>query len=161
MNFTRRVLIADVRVDFDVSCAKAYDYLVDPAHRAQWQSSLRRVDSLTQVGERPGDVGSSWVDITMVPFVRPAMEVVENTPGIRWTEIGRWGPVDAELILEFEEQTAQSAVVRAQAHLTVPIVAAPGIVGLKVLAPLGLRSDLSRAATILGNRTRAHGKEEP
>ncbi|RPA58511.1 SRPBCC family protein [Gordonia oryzae] len=148
MKSTARLQIADVTVHFDVASEVAFDYLSDPGRRAEWQASLLRVTDEADVGE-PGATGSSWIDITAVPFVRPAMEVVESRRAQRWREIGRWGPVDAALTLDFEAQGKYSTLVRARAHLTVPMLAAPGLLGVRVLAPAALAADLRTAARLL------------
>ena len=49
----------DVR--FDVPADVAFDYLVDPHRRPEWQSSLRRVED---VGTGAPRVGQRWVDVT-------------------------------------------------------------------------------------------------
>ncbi|OPX13092.1 SRPBCC family protein [Gordonia sp. i37] len=151
MKSTARLQIADVTVQFGVASEVAYDYLSDPGRRAEWQASLLRVADEADVGE-PGEAGSSWIDVTAVPFVRPTMEVVESRRAQRWREIGRWGPVDAALTLDFEAQGKHSTLVRARAHLTVPLVVAPGLLGVRVLAPTALAADLRTAARLLENR---------
>lgn len=151
MKPTSRLQIADVTVHFDVASEVAYDYLSDPGRRAEWQASLLRVADEVDVGE-PGEAGSSWIDVTAVPFVRPTMEVVESRRAQRWREIGRWGPVDAALTLDFEAQGQNSTLVRARANLTVPLVAAPGLLGVRVLAPAALAADLRTAARLLEDR---------
>ena len=51
---------------------KAFDYLVDPRHRPEWQSSLRRVSAID------GDVrvGQTWVDETK-PGLKPLMRTTD------------------------------------------------------------------------------------
>ncbi|MGC4935177.1 SRPBCC family protein [Gordonia sp. DT30] len=161
MGPTMRMLVADVTVDFAADRDDVYRYLTDPRHRPLWQASLRRVDGVMDLGT-PGGVGSSWTDVTAVPFVSSAMEVVESTAGRRWREIGRWGPVDAALSLEFADHSAQSTCVqstraqstkvRARAHLTVPVLAAPALYLVRSLAPAAVRGDLHKAASILDAR---------
>ncbi|MEP9395567.1 SRPBCC family protein [Gordonia sp. VNK1] len=150
---TARSQIASVRVDIDAPVDVAFGYLTDPDHRPEWQSSLSRIDDVVAMGSRPGDVGSSWRDITRVPLVRPAMEVVTNEPCRRWAEIGRWGPVDAELVLEFASPAEDRTSVTATAVMTVPTVAAPTLYVLRLITPAALRSDLKRAAALLKSRT--------
>ena len=95
-----------------------FDYLTDPRNRAQWQSSLRRVDDVAELGDRPGDVGTSWTDVTVVPGVAPRLEVTACEPPRLWREIGTWRSVDAVLTLELDDRDGGTDV-RAQAILTV------------------------------------------
>ena len=88
--------MADRGVRFAVPPEVAFDYLVDPRNRAAWQSSLRRVEEVT--GEPR--VGQRWVDVT-VPGLRPRMETTVLERPHRWTEVGRWHGIDAELTLVF------------------------------------------------------------
>ena len=59
-------------VRFDVPAEVAFDYLVEPANRPRWQSSLSRVEQVTG----PVAVGQTWVDVT-TPGLRPRMETTE------------------------------------------------------------------------------------
>lgn len=84
-------------VRFDVPAVVAFDYLVDPRNRPQWQSSLRRVQDVD--GEpRPGQ---TWTDVTK-PGLRPAMRTTQLKRPRRWTESGTWRFVRADLTLTFE-----------------------------------------------------------
>nr|WP_232017133.1 SRPBCC family protein [Gordonia insulae] len=143
---SRRMLIADVSVTFDAAPATTFEYLVDPEKRSEWQSSLRRVEGLARVGERPGATGTAWTDVTLVPGVSPRMEVVADDPYTRWEEIGSWHFVDAHLTLRFDPQPADRTEVRAKAFLTLPLVLVPTVAVLRALAPRGLRADLRSAA---------------
>ena len=115
-----------------------FDYLADPSNRAQWQSSLARVEDVD--GEPR--VGQTWTDVTRVG-VRPRMETTElDRPG-RWTERGTWRGIAATLSLTFAE-TPTGCDVTADFELAGPrLLVAP----LRVLAPLGVRSDLRHAAS--------------
>ncbi|MGC4963496.1 SRPBCC family protein [Gordonia sp. DT101] len=150
MSPTRRVLIADVTVPFAAPPATTFDYLVDPENRPHWQSSLRRIEDLSPVGNRPGDTGTSWTDITFVPWVRPLLEVAEYADPMRWREIGRWWFVDASLSLAAEALPDGRTDVRARAYLTVPLILLPPTLALKILSPCALRADLRSAASIVG-----------
>ena len=86
--------MADRGVRFAVPPEVAFDYLVDPRNRAAWQSSLRRVEGVTGQPR----VGQRWVDVT-VPGLRPRMETTVLERPHRWTEVGRWHGIDAELTL--------------------------------------------------------------
>ncbi|WP_431309234.1 SRPBCC family protein [Gordonia prachuapensis] len=145
---TTRRQIADVRVRFRATSHAAFDYLSDPRNRPHWQSSLRAIDELCEPGDRRGDVGTSWIDRTVVPGVSPRLEVVDCQPGVRWSEVGGWNVVDALLTLSFTDVDGDTEV-RAQAYLTVPSVVGPAVLALRLLTPGALRHDLRRAAALL------------
>lgn len=151
--FTQRVRIADVTVRFSVSPTLVFAYLADPRNRAQWQSSLRRIDDLTTVGDghEPGDVGTAWTDVTAVPGIAPRMEVVESDPPRRWREVGQWRLVDACLILDFDGPSDGPVDVRARAWLTVPSLLAPPVAALRLVVPRALAADLRSAAEQLAS----------
>ncbi|WP_324290148.1 SRPBCC family protein [Gordonia sp. SL306] len=136
---------------FAASPTTTFDYLVDPENRPRWQSSLRRIEDLSPVGDRAGGTGTSWRDITLVPWVRPHLEVVECAAPLRWREIGRWWFVDASLSLAVSALPDGRTEVRARAYLTVPLVLAASALALKMLAPSALRADLHLAASIVGD----------
>jgi len=127
-----------VTVAFPAPREVVFDYLADPSNRAQWQSSLARVEDVD--GEPR--VGQTWTDVTRVG-VRPRMETTElDRPG-RWTERGTWRGIAATLTLTFAE-TPTGCDVTADFELAGPrLLVAP----LRVLAPLGVRSDLRHAAS--------------
>lgn len=130
-------------VDFDVPVEVAFDFLVDPGNRADWQSSLRRVEDVTPA--EPA-VGQTWTDVT-APGFRPTMETTVLEPHRTWTERGTWRAVTAELTLTFEPH-GTGCQVRAEATVRGPVV---GRV-LTALAPYAINSDLKRAARILSER---------
>ncbi|GAA3713886.1 SRPBCC family protein [Gordonia hankookensis] len=150
MSPTRRVLIADVTVPFGAPPTTTFDYLVDPENRPHWQSSLRRIEDLAPVGDRAGGTGTSWRDITLVPWVRPRLEVIECVAPLRWREIGRWWFVDASLSLAVSALPDGRTEVRARAYLTVPLILSASTLVLTMLAPFALRADLDSAASIVG-----------
>ncbi|WP_232676769.1 SRPBCC family protein [Nocardioides sp. R-C-SC26] len=129
-------------VRFPVTAEKAYDYLIAPANRAAWQSSLRRVEDVR--GE-DGVVGQSWTDITSAG-VRPRMELTDADRPRRWTERGTWRGIDATLTLHFQPVDATSCDVTATMALR-----GYGPVGylLGRVAPHAVRVDLRSAAAIL------------
>ncbi len=128
---------------FDVPTEVAFDFLVDPANRPLWQSSLRAVADVRP--ERPV-VGQAWTDIT-APGFRPAMETTALERPRTWTEIGRWRGITATLTLDFEEVDVGCEVV-ATAEVRGLVV---GPV-LTRLAPYAIRGDLKRAARLLSER---------
>lgn len=133
-----------VTVDFAAPPADVYACFVDPALRPTWQSSLRRVEDV----RGDGGVGTTWVDVTSFG-VRPRMTTTVAEPGVAWAETGTWRGLDADLRLDFHPLAAGTRVV-ATFGLRVPRVLAPVGFVLRRLAPLGVRSDLERAARIVG-----------
>ncbi len=133
-------------VRFPVSCEVAYDYLVDPAQRASWQSSLKSVTDI--VGE-DGVVGQTWTDVTTAG-VKPRMELTDADRPYLWSERGAWGRFAAILTLTFTAAGDGCDVVPTmEVRATGP--ARPLGMILHRIAPLAVRSDLKRAARILGS----------
>jgi hypothetical protein len=133
-------------VRFEVPPEVAFDYLVDPRNRAAWQSSLRRVEHVT--GEPR--VGQRWVDVT-VPGLRPRMETTVLDRPRRWTEVGRWHAIDAELTLLFEPEGTGCRVTPEFTVTGRGVAALPAYVVDKV-AVLAVLPDLRRAADNLSRR---------
>ncbi len=127
-----------VVVPFPVSCEVAFDYLVDPRNRAQWQSSLVRVEDVD--GEPR--VGQTWLDVTRTG-VRPRLETTELDRPRRWTERGTWRGIAATLTLDFAETAAGCDV------LATVTISGPIAIPLRLLAPYAVRGDLRRAASRL------------
>lgn len=130
-------------VPFAVPVEVAFDFLVDPRNRPLWQSSLREV---VEVSPDLPALGQTWVDVT-APGFRPAMETTVLDRPIRWTEVGRWRGVSAELTLTFEPDGA-GCLVSAHAHVRGAVIGSL----LTRLAPYAIRGDLKRAARILLGR---------
>jgi len=131
---------------FQVSREIAFDYLVDPHHRPEWQSSLSRVEEVT--GEPR--VGQRWVDVTK-PGVRPLMETTELVRPTRWTERGTWRSFAAVLTLTFTEADG-GCEVAVDMRLEGRGLARPAAAILNLASPAAVRSDLRRAARILATR---------
>lgn len=134
-----------VTVDFTAPAGEVYAYFVDPHLRPEWQSSLRRVEDV--VGE--GQVGTTWVDVTAAG-VRPRMRTTLAEPGRAWAETGAWRGIEADLRLDLTPLVAGTRVVATFEVRTPPALAPVGFV-LRRLAPLGVRSDLRRAARRVGS----------
>jgi hypothetical protein len=131
------------RVRFEVSCEEAFDYLVEPANRPAWQSSLRGVEDV--VGEPK--VGQRWTDVT-VPGLRPAMETTVFQRPTLWAESGTWRAVTARLRLGFTPRGA-GCEVDVRFRITGPGVLGPvGMVLTAVSVPAVLL-DVRHAAKIL------------
>jgi uncharacterized protein YndB with AHSA1/START domain len=136
------------RVAFDVPVEVAFDYLVEPRNRPEWQSSLRRVEGLD--GEPR--VGQTWVDVTG-PGLRPAMRTTALDRPTRWTERGTWRGVDAVLTLRFTPTTGGCVV---SSEVSVGGRGPWGRLGplIERAAALAVPRDLQRAARILSDRAR-------
>lgn len=156
-----RVTVIDTVVSFDAPIDVTFDYLADPTNRPEWQSSLRRIDDLQPIGDRAGDVGTSWTDVTVVPGVSPRMEVTACESRRRWQEIGRWRSVDAVLTLTFAERSGGDrdggerdggTDVHAEAVLTVPAIGGLVLTATRWPAARAVRADLERAARLLAGR---------
>jgi len=131
-------------VEFNVPAEVAFDFLVDPANRARWQSSLRRVEQVSP--ERP-QVGQTWIDVT-APGLRPAMETTVLDRATTWTERGTWRGISAELTLRFAPRPG-GCTVTAEMQVRGNGLLRP--VG-PVITALGKRAvpvDLRRAAALL------------
>ena len=134
----------DVR--FDVAPEVAFDYLVDPHRRPEWQSSLRRVE---EVDGAPR-VGQRWVDVT-VPGLRPRMETTALERPRTWTERGTWRGIDAVLTLDFVADGAGCRVAPTF-RLTGRGPLRPVAAVLTAVSGGAVRADLARAARILSPR---------
>ena len=134
----------DVR--FAVPPEAAFDYLVDPHRRPEWQSSLRRVEDVD--GEPR--VGQTWADVT-VPGLRPAMETTELDRPRRWSERGTWRGVAATLTLTFADAPG-GCTVHAEFAVTGRGPLGPAMRLLTLASRPAVRADLRRAARILAER---------
>jgi hypothetical protein len=140
--------MARLTVRFDVPAEVAFDYLVDPANRPEWQASLTGVEMLD---ENPPHVGQRWYDVTRVPGVRPLMVLESMARPYVWVETGTWRGYAATLALSFEPKSFGCEV-----------SASFGIQGggpRRALGPLltvagapAVRNDLRRAARLLRGR---------
>jgi hypothetical protein len=131
------------RVGFTVTRQVAFDYLVDPRHRPEWQASLARVSAID--GEPR--VGQTWVDETKLGL-RPRMRTTRLDAPRRWSESGTWRFVRADLTLEFAEAADGCTVAyRFRIHALGPL----GLAATAVSVP-AVRADLRRAARILSSR---------
>lgn len=137
-------------VTFDVPVEVAFDYLVDPRNRPEWQASLRRVEVLDDRVE----VGQRWVDVT-VTRMRPRMETTALERPTTWSEAGRWGGVEAVLTLRFV-RAGEGCLVEPEFGLSGRGASRLALPALRTLAVPAVRSDLGRAARILSMRHRGH-----
>lgn len=127
-------------VAFAVSPEVAFDYLVDPRNRPEWQSSLARVEGV----EGEPRVGQTWTDVTR-PGLRPRMTTTELDRPHRWTETGTWNGFAAMLTLTFVE-TPTGCEVTATMSLDGVGLRAPVAWVLGRAAPYAVRGDLRHAA---------------
>ncbi|MBF4161360.1 SRPBCC family protein [Nocardioides acrostichi] len=133
-------------VHVGVSPEVAFDYLVDPAHRPAWQSSLA---SVTDIEGEPG-LGQTWTDVTK-PGLRPAMRTTAfDRPGL-WAEDGVWKAVRASLELRFTP-CAEGCAIGYRFRITGrgPLAFAGWAASFGALP--AVRADLRRAARILEGR---------
>ena len=137
----------DVR--FAVPADVAFDYLVDPHRRPEWQSSLRRVEDVDAGAPR---VGQRWVDVT-VPGLRPRMETTVLDRPRTWTEVGRWRGIDAVLTLAFApDDDGDGCRVTPTFRVTGRGAVRPLAWVVDRVAVLGVLPDLRRAARLLAGR---------
>jgi hypothetical protein len=130
-------------VAFGVPAEVAFDYLVDPRNRAEWQSSLRRVSAVDGAPR----VGQTWVDETK-PGLKPEMRTTALVRPLRWSETGTWRFVRADLALEFADAPGGCTVdYRFRLHALGPV----GLALSAASAP-AVGADLRRAARILASR---------
>ncbi|WP_148573120.1 SRPBCC family protein [Nocardioides caldifontis] len=137
---------------------EVYEYLADPRHRPEWQSSLRSVDLLT---DGPPRVGTAWIDRTTAG-VNPRMEIIGLVPPgsgssepVTWSEAGEWRGIRAMLTLTFEpaaEDPQETCVWVVVDIISGPVWLLPVRSVLRLLAPTAVRSDLRRAARIIESR---------
>jgi len=128
--------------------AEAYDYLVVPGNRPQWQSSLRSVDA-------PDDApraGLRWQETTVIG-VSPRMQLTETVPGQGFTEVGTWRGVTGRLRITFVPTAdgCRAEVVGSVAGRGAYAVLAQ--VAGRLAAP-AIASDLRRAGRLLERRSR-------
>jgi len=127
-------------VAFAVRREVAFDYLVDPRNRPDWQSSLRRVSSVD--GEpRPGQ---TWVDETRLGM-RPRMRTTAFDRPSHWSETGTWRFVRADLTLDFADAPGGCAVAY---QFRIHALGTLGALASRMSAP-AVRADLRRAASRL------------
>lgn len=135
-------------VAFPVPPEVAFDYLVEPINRPQWQSSLAAV---TDVHGEVG-LGQTWTDVTK-PGLRPAMRTTGYHRPRAWSEDGTWKKVTATLDLTFFP-TSAGCDVRFRFRITGPGLLAPLGLVASVGSVLPVRKDLRAAARILVDRAR-------
>ncbi|MCW2757452.1 MAG: Polyketide cyclase / dehydrase and lipid transport [Nocardioidaceae bacterium] len=133
-------------VPFAVPAEVAFDYLADPENRAEWQSSLRRVEDV--VGEVA--VGQTWTDVTK-PGLRAAMRTTVLDRPTRWAESGTWRFVRADLELVLEPDGAGC---RAAVRFRITGRGPMRLVGLALSAVSlpAVLADVRRAARLLADR---------
>lgn len=135
------------RVGFPVPAEVAFDYLVDPLNRAQWQSSLVRVDDVD--GEPR--TGQTWTDVTR-PGLRPAMETTALERPHRWSERGTWRGFSARLTLVWRPAAGGCEVEFELAVEGRGPLAPVGVVLTRLAVP-AVGADLRRAADVLSRRS--------
>ena len=130
---------------FDVPAEDAFDYLVDPVNRPEWQASLRAVELLDA---NPPHVGQRWYDVTRAPGVRPLMVLESMARPHVWVETGTWRGFQATLALSFEPKSFGCEVSASFAIHGEGVRRGLGPVLTGAGGP-AVKSDLKRAARIL------------
>lgn len=124
--------------------AKVYDYLAEPRNRPAWQSTLRRVDMLT---EGPPGLGTRWRE-RAVGFGTSEMEIVAFDPHRVWGERARAPVGEATITLHFTEEAGDPPVTRVRVEADVGIPRLIGPAARFVMTRI-FRSDLARVDRIL------------
>jgi hypothetical protein len=132
------------RVEFSCDRETAFDYLVDPRRRPEWQSSLRRVSEVDGVPR----VGQTWVDETKAG-IKPRLMTTELDRPVRWSESGTWRFVRADLKLRFEAvgEAACDVHYSFRVHALGPLGLAATVMSSPVVS-----ADLRRAARLLAGQ---------
>ena len=131
------------RVEFPCDRETAFDYLVDPRRRPEWQSSLRRV---SEVDGEPR-IGQTWVDETRAG-IKPRLRTTELDRPARWSESGTWRFVRADLTLDLADAPSGCTV---DFRFRVDALGPLGLAATAVSVP-AVRADLRRAAQLLAAR---------
>lgn len=132
-----------VRLDVPIAAEALYDYLTDPRHRPDWQSSLRAISDL----RGHGGAGSSWADVTVLG-ARPKMRVLAAERPRNWVEVGRWYGLSATLTLDLVEYAPGRTLLAARFQVTGDgLWALPARV-LQTLARPAIEADLRRAVSL-------------
>jgi uncharacterized protein YndB with AHSA1/START domain len=124
--------------------AKVFPYLAEPRNRPAWQSTLRRVDMLT---EGPLGLGTRWRE-GAVGFGTSEMEIVAFEPNRIWGERARSPFGEATITLHFVEEAEGAPItrVRVEADIAVPRFLGPAA---RFVMTRLFRDDLARAERIL------------
>ncbi|HET8604846.1 MAG TPA: SRPBCC family protein [Marmoricola sp.] len=139
---------ATVSVRMPVDAGTAFDYLVEPRNRPQWQSSLGGVDVLTP---GPPTRGTRWIDRTRAG-IRPEMTLAIVDRPTLWTEASDWHGLVATLSMSFEPVDAHTTEVHVAMVFDGPLWWQPIAALAALAAPRAVRGDLARAARILASR---------
>jgi len=141
----------ELRIVYPHRVEEVFALLTEPRRRPEWQSSLRRVEMLT---EGPTGVGTRWYDVTAAIGVRPLMEITEYAAPRLWAEAGIWGGVVARIWMDFESRTdaagGPETVVTVTTMVDAPTWRRPVAWGLALLGPAAMRRDLHRAGRLIG-----------
>lgn len=137
-------MAARVQVPYAVPREVAFDYLVDPTRRPEWQGTLRRVEEITPM---PPQAGTSWRDVALGEVVSQMELTVVDRP-VRWAERGVGKGVAMDLALDFEE-TATGCLVSAEIEVSSVGASRLLVAIVRRSMPRAVRRDLVRAAGIL------------
>ena len=134
-----------VEVAFAVPREQAFDFLVHPHNRTRWQSSLREVGDVQPL---PPQVGTLWSERAVGGVVSQMCLTVVERPRT-WAETGTSRGISMDLTLSFAE-APDGCLVAAEVSFRArgPWRAVATFAAL--LFPFAIRSDLARAARLLG-----------
>lgn len=124
---------------------RVFAFLSEPSERPRWQSSLRRIERLTEGETRVGTrwrerpLGLPWVELEIVRFERDRV----------WTERAELAIGTFVLTLRFTRQGPATTRVDVDAELSLRGPAKLLAPGARLVMPRAFASDLRRAERIL------------
>jgi uncharacterized protein YndB with AHSA1/START domain len=134
----------ELEVVLDAPVERVFAFLADPENRPRWQSSLRRVELITNGAPRVGTrwreapIGLGWVELEIVRFERDRA----------WSERAELAFGAFTLTLRF---TPEGAATRVHVDAELALRGAARLLGsgARLVLPRAFASDLRRAGRIL------------
>jgi uncharacterized protein YndB with AHSA1/START domain len=134
----------ELEVVLDAPVERVFAFLADPENRPRWQSSLRRVETITTGEPRAGTrwreqpLGLGWVELEIVRFERDR----------EWSERAELALGTFTLTLRF---TPEGAATRVHVDAELALRGAARLLGpgARLVLPRAFASDLRRAGRIL------------
>jgi len=134
----------ELEVVLDAPIERVFAFLADPENRPRWQSSLRRVELITNGEPRLGTrwreqpIGLGWVELEIVRFDQDR----------EWSERAELAFGTFTLTLRF---TPEDAATRVHVDAELALRGAARLLGLgaRLVLPRAFASDLRRAGRIL------------
>ena len=136
----------ELEVVLDAPVERVFVFLADPENRPRWQSSLRRVELITEGEPRVGTrwreqpIGLGWVELEIVRFERDRA----------WSERAELAFGTFTLTLRF---TPEGEATRVHVDAELALRGAARLLGLgaRLVLPRAFASDLRRAGRILAS----------